>query len=917
MDILAVLICASLFSGSGWLFWKGVTDSVKPSGAEIIGSITYKNKVAQRKYSDRAVWESVGVNASLYSRDSIRTASGSSAILKLNNGAEILLDENTLILLDYDSQKRNIEFLYGNIHTSGTETAQALGSDASMTKAEPMTISALGSKISLGKGQASLGVSEKGKLDLTVTQGSVELAVEGKKQEIRENQKAEVLPGAKTASVAAIPIQLTSPAREERRILFTDEGPVDFAWRSEEPTQDFLLEVSSSANFAAIAASTLVRDKSARLNLKAGTWFARVGPGGESGASGAISEPIRFHLILQQAPRGLTPTDGRQFSYRTQTPSIRFSWRPVELASSYILEISDSKEFERVVQSQVSSYESLNIEGLAEGSYWWRVKPVFTVGGSSNSIASTVMGFSMVRVAELQAAEAVLPLDGELIYEKAFKESGIRFAWKFGPETASSTLVIFSKGNQDSPALRLDSPSTSIVVSTGLKAGDYLWQIHSLAADGSSGPPSAMRSFIISDKLPQISLSSPEDGAEQDAASALRFAWECDSAQPFRLEISSNQSFSSPSFKETASYTSDYRMDTPGIYYWRVSALDAKGMALSSSASRKLEILKPLSPPALSQPKPGSAIELVNAPALEFAWIASEGAQSYSLRLLDAQGNLILEKSGLSSPGYKMEDLSRLGVGAYRLELSSQASGRSGSRSSPKAIGEFSLARMVRTKPPELLEPPNDAQIDELEIKRSGLNLSWKAETPLNQVRLILAKDPGFRQIMSETTVEGNQTKLRRLEPGSYYWVVSGTAEDGKSYSSTVRQFEVKRAPPLATPQVNQPRSGESIDMSIRDSIVFGWKAVPEASYYSIKLVSRKSGAVVAALESFRGTRWEFSDLPKLDIGGFAFSLQAVSVDSAGAVERRSATTTVDFSIRLSQDGSASEFLSPDTIYLP
>jgi hypothetical protein len=147
--------------------------------------------------------------------------------------------------------------------------------------------------------------------------------------------------------------------------------------------------------------------------------------------------------------------------------------------------------------------------------------------------------------------------------------------------------------------------------------------------------------------------------------------------------------------------------------------------------------------------------------------------------------------------------------------------------------------------------------------------------------------------------------------------MVSAVAEDGKTFAPAARRFEVRKAPPLGSPAVSSPRQGEKIDMSPRNALSFQWKAVAEASQYSVKLVSKKSGATIASANAVKGSRWDFSDLSKLDIGQFSFSVQAVGLDESGKEERRGAATTVDFSITLSEGSAKPEILSPDTFYLP
>jgi hypothetical protein len=398
--------------------------------------------------------------------------------------------------------------------------------------------------------------------------------------------------------------------------------------------------------------------------------------------------------------------------------------------------------------------------------------------------------------------------------------------------------------------------------------------------------------------------------------SGLRFGWESDGASGFAFELARDRGFTDPLRRETGQSSLEIKDLSPGQYYWRVSALGPEGIQLASSPIQALSVLGPLAAPKPLSPQAGQVLDLVNAEGMDFSWGASPEADSYAFRLLAQDGRVIAESTALKETSLRFQDMDSLKPESYRWEVQAfqQRAGRQ--RSSVKASSAFSVVRNARIGPPQLLEPADGAILGELDIKRTGITFSWKRDPLAPSNRFTLARDPGFREIISQQTIDGTTASFKRLEPGDYYWNVTGLAEDGKIYASGQRSLTIRKAPPLNDPAVVWPTRGERVEMAERDSLPFSWKPVQDASHYSVSLISRKTGETVGSAERIKPTRWEFSDLAKLDVGAFAFTIQALTIDQSGAVERRSSVVTVDFSIKLTMRIGDPEILSPDIFYL-
>ena len=97
LDFLVFLACASVFAASIWLFWNDLNKSSSRSDKDAIATITFKYKVAQRKFTDRVVWERLQQNSPLYDQDTIRTSDLASATITFSGGEVLAVHENTMV----------------------------------------------------------------------------------------------------------------------------------------------------------------------------------------------------------------------------------------------------------------------------------------------------------------------------------------------------------------------------------------------------------------------------------------------------------------------------------------------------------------------------------------------------------------------------------------------------------------------------------------------------------------------------------------------------------------------------------------------------------------------------------------------------------------------------------------------------
>lgn len=933
-DFLTVVLSTAVIATGAWLFWRDMTATLKPTGAQEIGIVTYKRKAVQRKYTGRTVWEEVKATSALYPYDAIRTQGGSEALITLDDGTEITLDENTLIVLDYDRDNRNIQFLSGSISARAAEPAPAAagtgpagsgpagtgaaGARAAAQASPPpsLTISSGGTKVAVKEAEASLSVSAAGKLDVEVARGTVQLEVQGRSQEIKEDQRATVEAQATVAKVEVIPVTLTSPAANAWFLGTAEGANVPFAWRSAATGTGWILEVAKTPAFEAPLSSATVDGLKASMKLAEGQWYARVRPSsGESAASN--SGLVRFNVAAESPPLAITPAMGSTISFRSERPSLRFVWEGSTLATSWQLEISREASFATILLSLKSGGTQVSTNELSEGDYWWRVRPWFGFGGLEWGERSAPSLVSISKIQSLAATESLSPREGETVFSEVFNKTGIRFGWKSDPETELTTLSIARDQAMSDVILRSDARGSSIQVSTGLLPGTWWWQASSRSSDGTVAPPSTPRSFTITDKVPTVTLREPAEGSSADALvdSSWRFSWECDMPATFLLELARDRGFSNPLTRETSGFALELKGLEASEWYWRVTSIGPGATKLSTTPARSFVALSPLAAPILAEPVPGSSLDMLNKASIGFSWRAVPDADAYSFRLLSPAGKEVAARQGLTEPSLDLTGLTALTPGRHEVELRATQTRGGKARSSPASRFSFDISRVLRVAPPDQIEPVDRASYTDIDVKRAGIVFAWKADPATPRVRFSLATDSGFRGIVSEEILETGRISFKRLDPGSYFWRVVGLLGEEAVFSSAVRSLEVNLAPPLAAPVMVFPASGAVVDMSSMDSLRMSWKPVSEATHYSASLVNRKTGVEAGSVELSRSTVWDFTALENLDVAQFRLKVQAFSLDAKGSVERRGTEALVDFRITLSGSVGAPEIITPGILF--
>jgi len=122
-----------------------------------------------------------------------------------------------------------------------------------------------------------------------------------------------------------------------------------------------------------------------------------------------VTQPVpsarygRLTIADGSVPSLKSPAFNSLFRYHDQPPVLNFQWDEVQEADSYIVEISNTADFSAPRIRSQGSAVSITVPVPEEGSWYWRVMPVFPRGFSGSASFSAA---SFFRVEQIPAAVA-------------------------------------------------------------------------------------------------------------------------------------------------------------------------------------------------------------------------------------------------------------------------------------------------------------------------------------------------------------------------------------------------------------------------------------------------------------------------------------------------------------------------------
>lgn len=927
-DFFIVLVCLSVCAVSLYFFWRMLNHSTVRNDREKIATIYFKQKVAQRQFDDSVVWERLSQNSPLYDKDTIYTSDFSQAIVKFNDGTQLELYENTMLKLYYSEKGVEINISGGDIQVDASKTKSERELSVSMQNGTNIKMNS-GSSIAL-KSDSSSGVN-----NIEVHGGSAK--IETKNGETENISSGESL-NEEAGAISKNPVTVTSVSRNLNLLKFDEKDiPVKLEWKLSEPekNQKVIVQTSRRKDFSEILETYIPSAESIEIPVSEGNLYWRVFAENQKDnpAAGKITvkkvEPVKI----------ISPASGVEFACRNELSSVLFSWSGNELADHFKIEISSFPDMKNIVFSETVEGNSLTVEKLAPGEYFWRVTPFFTLNDTGYASSSKISAFSVVKSEQIKPPALLLPADGaKITYSDSAESSNsyaLQFAWKSEIQDAEYNFEI-SRARDFSDIFYSEKIEKSTYLKKNLghfagwaiPDGIYFWRITRNSAEpDDSSPLSNVRSFSVQKiEADKNRLVYPPENYSAEAGQILntKFLWKIGGDyknKPSKsvLQISAAKDFSKIELEEESDSQELFLKNTDfsaGTYFWRVGQKLENGEKTGFSDSRTLNIMRKIPAPEIVFPEKNSSLLTYAQKPCRFSWKKSDGADFYNIKIYDENGNSIAEKSGLK------ENSAIFALLAEKYKVSLQAF----SEETPvnpfrsSEISEFSFS--LRNPVPVSLGSPKPAEkIDGLSAVRNPVVFSWKAGIDVpSKTEFVLYRiypDGKSKKVYSFLN-PGAEIKIQRLLEGNYSWQILASTADGIPLDSSKNFFSVSKIPLLQKPELMQPENNFIIGNSyLRKNkfVSFEWKEVPGATDYKFSLYQKFPDGTSKLIHSADTKSTEIQiKKQNFDIGDFEWSVSAYAYAEDGYEEQHSQISTGIFKIKVELPGKI-RLIKPGKMY--
>lgn len=632
----------------------------------VIGEVTLQMKDTKRKFSSEVIWETVNVRFPVYENDTIKTDEFSEIVVKLNDGTQVKLNENTMAVFSYTEDQLNVGLSRGGVELENAQNTKLISDENQFF-------------IKNGKLSANKGYTKT--VDLKVQEGEIVLDSDGKMETIDKNsivkvRQEKILQKEKVARMIS-PVSKYIPSSQNKE-------NIQFSWEPPDPNRKYQLEISNAVS-RGIVKSQQVNGTSLDVSLPVGNYRWRLVPQSKDEVT---PQNAQFAILSTKPLEIILPQSDYKVTVVKQTPRILFRWVKEEFYKNYTLEVSNTQDFSKPTVSRDSFSDETMVDNLPPGKYYYRVVARPILGGMEPKF-SLVRSFEIISASKPVPIDLVSPENKKEFFSEGKKDISNTFVWKKNREYESYEFEISRNPSFQEIVYKEKTSEHFAVLKQELSPGVYFWRVRGSFSENQIDSNS--RSFtIISGQ--KIKLLSPM-GTENYEVGILEFSWsDISPGSKYIVELSKDPNFQKNlgAFNTEKNFLS-LPIQEPGKYFWRVRLAD-------SIVSTKLKYdvgsftIKPEPSVEILFPEHKSVVDLSPVEEVEFRWKPLPDVVDYSLELIRLpERKSILTKKNLKVTNFKIQDLKTFKRGEYELKLSARVSDAKGERNAKTAISRFEI----------------------------------------------------------------------------------------------------------------------------------------------------------------------------------------------------------------------------------
>ncbi len=421
-----------------------------------VGIVASINNELKIKNADGPSWKKAQSREILYAFDSLMTEADAGALIVLDDGSELKLSSDSLIVLNKMGQQTELEVKQGEI----------AGKTGSLLN---LAVYDQGQKIQMDVKDVNfdLMAKENMPLDFKVMRGKVRIFNGQDAVDLGPNQSWQLKD--KKIDTKTQEIVLLSPGDKQ---TWEAGGQVDFRWQGPQEMDKFYFELSPSADFKNLLLQQEVEKNhfSYRLNQE-GIFFWRIKGGQEQ-----ISDIRTIILEKMEKPRPLVPVL-EEIKDNARLKLVHFAWDgPYERYNFYL---KHSPNAVKNILSQSVSQKTISLK-LSKGIYYWQVEGVGKEGLRSASeikIATVDDDSYLIRLLAPAA-------NWKYFYEELNNDLTLIWDLKKSLRVDNYELIIATDRDLNNKVFQQKKINSTSWHWTEVVPGNYFWQVIGSAPGG-------------------------------------------------------------------------------------------------------------------------------------------------------------------------------------------------------------------------------------------------------------------------------------------------------------------------------------------------------------------------------------------------------------------------------------------------
>lgn len=663
--LMAFLVSAGCYALT-YLWYQSVSDDSRTHGSESpVAKLSSAVNDVQRKPLARVIWEEITQNEDLFAGEAIRTSAASEAkIFFLENGTEIELEPESLIVLEKTDEGIALDFLKGNLLVKSKK-----GADGSMG----IKLKSGDNEIQLNDADLSLSKSDKGKVDLEVFSGTAELQQDGKSTTLDKNNAGTL--DEKGLSVDENRLQVLSPTPGTP--VYIDpvkKEKVPFAWQK--IPKGYTVFVERGRNRGTLYRNQKITSpgEMGRMGVptKVGRFYFRLVAISQDTTQPELrSKTFPVDVLAKSPPVILQPEKNEQLVIKQKQTALKMKWVSKNPFEDMVVEISKDPGLRQKVLTEPLNPKLTfgEVDFQQQGQFYMRITGYMRINDKLEPLSSPVIPFTVKKGIDLIPPKLKSPAPDQRLTFQQVSEQGLFLSWENVPGIKNYKLRIQNSKKE----MILDRVvNTNPLRLNDIAAGKYRWSVASVGPEDKLSKYAKLRTFTV-EEMPRILWVSGPDESRHfywTKTPSLVAQWQpnVDGVKSWRVRLlGEGQSLSESPWQPTSMPMIKTEVARDGKYDVEVEGLNEEGKVVARSSIKSFVVVQQalLPAPLFAEFHP-EVLKADRRGNLAVEWTQVNGAKHYKLEVLSPEGDKVIKEKIVNRT---TASLSKLPPGNYKVTV--------------------------------------------------------------------------------------------------------------------------------------------------------------------------------------------------------------------------------------------------------